>query len=135
MSFSLYPEKCETRLTVMNKARPFFISSVIIGAVMVAISFFIPDEQQAKGTLFAGLIAAVTIAAIPIYDIDQWPLRKRSLVHFLLMLVTVFPLLIFSGWYSLPVSIGVFVLFGVVGWTIGYTVHRIQEKKSITPEL
>lgn len=118
----------------MSKARPFFISAVITGAVMAAISFFIPDPQQAKGTLFTGLIAAATIAAIPIYDIDRWPLGRRTLVHFLFMLVTVFPLLIFSGWYSLLVSVGVFILFGMVGWTIGYTVHRIQQKKSAAPE-
>ena len=96
---------------------------------MVTISFFIEDATQSKGTLVAGLIAAVTIVAIPIYDINSWSLTKRSLAHFLVMIATVFPLLLFSGWFTLPVAIGVFVLFGVVGWTIGYVVHRVQEKR------
>jgi len=96
---------------------------------MVGISFFIEDPAQSRGTLIAGLIAAVTIAAIPIYNIDSWSLVKRSLVHFLVMLVTVFPLLLLSGWFSVPIAICVFLLFGVVGWTIGYVVHRVQEKK------
>lgn len=60
----------------------------------MTISFFIEDAAQSKSTLVVGLIAAATIAAIPISDIN-----------------------------------GVFVLFGIVGWTIGYTVHRVQHKK------
>lgn len=45
------------------------------------------------------------------------------------MLVTVFPLLLLSGWFPLPLAIVVFLLFGIVGWTIGYVIHRLQEKK------
>ncbi|QCY47307.1 hypothetical protein GcLGCM259_1577 [Glutamicibacter creatinolyticus] len=96
---------------------------------MVTLAFFIEDAMQSRGTLFAGLIAAATIAAIPIYDIDSWPLAKRSLVHFFVMLVTVLPLLLFSRWFSVPLAIGVFMLFGIGGWTIGYFAHRIQEQK------
>lgn len=96
---------------------------------MGAISFFIQDPGQSQSTLIAGLIAAVTIAAIPIYDINSWSLAKRSLVHVLVMLVTVLPLLFLSGWFTAPVAIGVFVLFGIVGWAIGYIIFRIQEKK------
>ena len=117
------------RITGMRQTRPFAISGVITGTVMVAISFFIEDAAQSKSTLVAGLIAAVTIAAIPIYDINSWSLTKRSLVHFLAMLATVFPLLLFSEWFTLPVAISVFLLFGIVGWTIGYVVYRVQEKK------
>lgn len=76
-----------------------------------------------------GLIVAVTLAAVPIYDIDAWSLTRRSAVHFLVMLVTVFPLLLASGWFTLPVAICVFLLFGIVAWTTGYVVARAQEKK------
>lgn len=107
----------------------FFISGAITGIVMVAISFFIEDPTQAKGTLCAGLIAGITIAAIPIYDINSWPLGKRSLAHFLVMLVTVLPLVLWSGWFTVTTAVGVFSLVGVVGWTIGYLVNRAQEKK------
>ncbi len=119
------------RLIGMKQARRFIIAGAITGAVMVTISFFIEDSMQARGTLFAGLIAAVTIAAIPLYDINSWSLAKRSLAHFLLMLVTVLPLLIFSGWFTVPMAIGVFLLFGIAGWTIGYVAHRVQEKKQV----
>ena len=114
----------------MKRARPFLISAAITGIVMVAISLFIEDPAQSSGTLFAGLIAAVTIAAMPVYDIGSWSLTKRSAVHFLAMVVTVLPLLLASGWFTWPVACGVFLLFGVVGWTIGYIVHRVGEKKN-----
>lgn len=96
---------------------------------MVAISFAINDPEQARGTLCSGLIAGVTIAAIPIYDIDSWSLTRRSIVHFLVMAVTVLPILLLSGWFTVPVAIGVFLLFGVVGWTIGYFVSRASAKR------
>lgn len=95
---------------------------------MVALSFFIPDPVQARGSLCAGLIAAAVIAAIPIYDIDSWSLAKRSLVHFVAMLVTVFPLTLFAGWFTLPVSVGVFLLVGVIAWTVGYLIDRKNQK-------
>ncbi|MGO1630352.1 MAG: DUF3021 family protein [Agrococcus casei] len=115
----------------VKQAMRFVISGAITGVVMVAISFFIEDPTQAKGTLCAGLIAGITIAAIPIYDINSWSLGKRSLAHFLVMLITVLPLLLWSGWFTVPVAIGVFVLFGVVGWTVGYFVNRVQERKRV----
>lgn len=102
---------------------------------MVALSFFIPDSTQARGTLCTGLIAAVVIAAIPIYDIDSWSLGKRSLVHFLVMAVTVFPLLLLSAWFSLPIAVVVFLIVGIVGWTVGYLINRIQQKKTVGSEL
>ena len=37
--------------------------------------------------------------------------------------------LLISGWFTLPITIGVFLLFGVAGWTIGYVVSRVQEGK------
>ncbi|WP_396276721.1 DUF3021 family protein [Glutamicibacter creatinolyticus] len=99
----------------MKHATPFLVSGAVTGVIMVTLAFFIEDAAQSKGTLFAGLIAAATIAAMPIYDIISWPLAKRSLVHFLAMLVTVLPLLLFSAWFSVPLAFGVFLLFGIAG--------------------
>ncbi len=111
----------------MKKAVPFLISSVITATIMTSLSLFINDPFQAKGTLVSGLIAAIVIATIPIYDIDKWPLKKRSLVHFLVMLITVLPLLFYSGWFSPLITVGVFLLFGLVGWTIGFIINKFQK--------
>ena len=115
----------------MKKALPFLISAVITAVVMVVISFFIEDTFQAKSTLISGLIAVVVIGTIPIYDINRWSLFKRSFVHFLIMVVTVFPLILYSGWFNPLLSAGLFILFGIVGWTIGYFANKLQVKASI----
>ena len=113
----------------MKKTLPFFISGIITGAIMVTISFFIEDDAQAKSTLINGLIAAIVIVAIPIYDVNRWSLAKRSIIHFLLMLVTVLPLLIYSEWFSPIIAVGVFLVFGAAGWAIGFGVNRLQTHK------
>ena len=114
----------------MKHARPFIISGVITAVAMTTISFFIEDPTQSKGTLISGLIAAITIVTIPIYDINKWSLSKRSFVHFLIMVATVLPLIVWSGWFSPIMSVFVFLLFGLVGWTIGYVVNKRQYKNS-----
>ena len=113
----------------MKKSQPFLISGLATGLIMATLSLFIEDDYQARGTLVSGLIAAITIIAIPIYDVNRWSLAKRSIIHFLLMLVTVLPLGLWSGWFTVTTAVGVFSLVGVVGWTIGYLVNRAQEKK------
>ena len=112
-------------IDTVKRARPFIISGVITATVMTVLSFFIEDTAQAKGTLVSGLIAGITIAAIPIYDIPHWSLLKRSTVHFIAMAFTVLPLLLWSGWFSPVISVAVFLLFGLVGWTIGYVANSL----------
>lgn len=111
----------------MKQARPFLISGIITAAIMIGLSFFIEDDYSARGTAAAGVIAGSVIASIPIYNIDKWSLLRRSVVHFLIMLVFVLPALLYAQWYSVPVSLLVFLGFGVAGWTIGFTVNRVQK--------
>lgn len=114
----------------VKKARPFLISGVTSAIVMIVISFFISDPTQAKSTAIVGVIVGITLCTIPLYNIDTWSLLKRSLLHFAIMLVTVLPLLLWSGWFSPVIAVVVFLLFGLAGWTIGYLVHRIQARKT-----
>ncbi len=113
----------------MKKAIPFLVAGVITGVIMTILSIFIDDAFQAKSTLVSGLIVAVVLMTVPIYDINRWSLFKRSFIHFLIMLVTVLPLFLYSGWFNPLVSVGVFILFGMVGWTLGYIINRAKTKK------
>ena len=112
----------------MKHARPFVISGALTAIIMTVLSFFIEDKLQSKGTLVTGLIIAITIGAFPIYNIERWSLKKRSLIHFLIMLTAVLPLLLYSEWYSPLLTAIVFFSFGAVGWTAGYIVH-LREKR------
>ncbi|MGF2942739.1 DUF3021 family protein [Enterococcus xiangfangensis] len=41
----------------------------------------------------------IVSATSVLYNIETWSLVKQSLIHFLIMLVTVFPCLVFSNWF------------------------------------
>ncbi|WP_225046614.1 DUF3021 family protein [Lacticaseibacillus kribbianus] len=76
------------------------------------------SAQDARSTLFAGLIAGVVGAASVLYEVSGWSLAKQSAAHLLAMLATVYPLLLVSGWFrvaSLGDALVVLLLFGLVG--------------------
>lgn len=120
----------------MKKYRPYLISALITLCIMFGISFAIPDPAEARSTWVVGAIVACVTLAIPIYDINSWSLTKRTLVHFLAMVVTIIPLLMLSGWYDwrtsagLLLMVGSFLAFGVVGFTVGYTINWLIEHKN-----
>ncbi|WP_026366247.1 DUF3021 family protein [Salinicoccus albus] len=102
------------------------IRGLIPLAIMGTLSVFLYFDDQiytAGGTFITGMIITVVCAATVIYDVDRWGLRKQTLVHFLIMLVTVYPLLIISGWFStssVTDYLLIFLLFictGVIIWS------------------
>ncbi len=84
------------------------------------------DHFQVRGTFIVGIIIASVAAASVIYEIENWSLFKQSVIHFLIMLVTVLPCLYISGWYKLNNVLdyvkvfGIFLFVGIVLWTISY---------------
>lgn len=86
---------------------PFAIMSII--AYILYLQNSITD---AKGTFYAALIAFIVGFATVIYDINQWSLTKKTVIHFLLMLLTIYPILLFSGWFPLKNSTDALVIFG-----------------------
>ena len=84
------------------------------------------DPFQVRGTFIVGIIIASVAAASVIYEIENWSLFKQSVIHFLIMLVTVLPCLYISGWYKLNNVLdyvkvfGIFLFVGIVFWTISY---------------
>ena len=107
-------------------------SAVIRGAIPLAIMSTISlimrwqgeDADQVRSTFIVGLIITAVAAATVIYDIEGWSLRKQSVVHLAIMAVTVLPLLLLSGWFSLNSStdyfgvVGIFLLVGLVTWSV-----------------
>ena len=93
------------------------------------------DFVQVKSTFLVGIIVAIVAAASVIYEIEKWSLIKQSVVHFIVMLLTIFPCLLLSGWFELNNFIdylkvfGCFLLFGLVGWCTGYFIFGKLMKK------
>ncbi|WP_207941781.1 hypothetical protein DOK78_002705 [Enterococcus sp. DIV2402] len=98
---------------------PFVIMSII--AYILYLQNSITD---AKGTFYAALIAFIVGFATVIYDINQWSLTKKTVIHFLLMLLTIYPILLFSGWFPLQnitdalVIFGYFLVTGAILWSV-----------------
>ena len=105
--------------------------------VMSAIAAFLNmqgNAEQARGTFCAALIALFVGAATVIYQIDSWRLTKQSVVHFLLMLLTVYPTLLFSGWFEIDSLIDalhvllIFLFVGLVLWSIFFLLNKFLER-------
>lgn len=103
----------------------------IVFAIFGTISYSLYQKQDIEAgwaVLINGAIFACVAAAKVIYDIDQWPLTKRTLVHILLMIATIYPLLLISGWFpvnSVTDALLILILFatvGVIGWSIGWLI-------------
>ena len=84
------------------------------------------DDYSVKSTFITGLIITAVAATSVIYDVKSWSLIKQSVVHFLIMLATIYPCLVFSGWFptksilDLVKIFGFFLIVGIILWTISY---------------
>lgn len=106
------------------------IPFVIMGGIALLL-FFQNKYPDAKGTFMASLIAFFVGAATVIYNIDHWSLTKQSGIHFLIMLITVYPILLVSGWFEISTILDaikiflVFILVGLVIWSVMFTLAKI----------
>lgn len=86
------------------------------------------QPSGARSTFVVGVIAAAVAGFSVLYDIESWSVLKQSLVHTGCMAVIVLPCLFLSGWFPMDgprdalVILGIFVVTGVVTWSIGYVV-------------
>lgn len=84
--------------------------------VMTAISLLMKNQgkapQEVKGVFVAGLIMTVVAAASVLYEIEGWSFTKQLIVHHLAMLVTVYPLLLVSGWFRVKTWLDALIVLG-----------------------
>ena len=93
------------------------------------------DAFQVKSTFLVGIIATTIASASAIYEIEKWSLVKQTIIHFIIMLFTVLPCLLVSGWYKLVsildyfIVLGQFLLVGSFLWSIAYIIFGKLLKK------
>ncbi|WP_439818722.1 DUF3021 family protein [Weissella paramesenteroides] len=111
---------------IMRGGIPF----IILGSI----AFMLSTQnkfQEAKGTFCMALILLFVGVTTVIYEIDQWSFAKQSLIHFLLMFITVYPVLLLSGWFplnNLKDALLIFLYFAFVGlliWSVLAVVFKI----------
>jgi predicted membrane channel-forming protein YqfA (hemolysin III family) len=97
---------------------------------MYAWNNFQGNADDAKAFLFYGFMAFFLGLASIIYEIKQWSFRKQIMAHYLTMLVTVFPLLLLSGYYktgSFGAVLHVFLQFNKAGIILFVTTAIISK--------
>lgn len=106
-----------------------FIPFVIMTGISLIMRAQELDSFQVNSTFITGLIITAVAATSVIYDIESWSIQKQSVVHFIFMLLTVFPCLLLSGWFpvngikDMILVLGVFIVIGALLWSIAYFVR------------
>lgn len=106
------------------------IPLIIMGIIALSL-YYQGRYHDAKGTFIVSLIAFFVGAATVIYNIDRWSLAKQSVVHFLIMLITIYPILLVSGWFivtSIRDALKIFIYFVLVGvllWLVMFTLAKV----------
>ncbi|WP_062471963.1 DUF3021 family protein [Jeotgalibaca dankookensis] len=112
--------------------RGFFLFSFM--SVLSLMSYFTGAFSNSKALLFYGVILLFLGMASVIYEIRTWSFKKQIIVHYLIMLVTIFPTLLISGFFpvdSLNNLIDVFVRFnktGLILFVVSSIIFRIRIK-------
>ncbi|MBM7411580.1 hypothetical protein JOE38_001403 [Clavibacter michiganensis] len=125
----------------MPRPRLLLRAALLGGIPLVAMSaigaHLLASGQTADGrsTLAVGVIVAATAAGSLLYQVDRWSLTRQSITHFALMLVTVLPALLLSGWFPVDTAggvlavVGIFLATGLVLWTTLYLVMTAAERR------
>ena len=112
------------------------IPFLIMTTLSIVMKYQSIDAFQVRSTFIVGLIITFLAATSVIYEYEKWSIRKQAIVHFLIMLGTVFPCLLISGWYELNNTLDYlkvfsnFLLTGVVLFCVMYFVFtKIVDRK------
>ncbi|MBC9825392.1 DUF3021 family protein [Carnobacterium inhibens] len=88
------------------------------------------SSSDARTFLLNGLIIMLLGIASVIYEINRWNFSKQIIVHYITMLLTVFPILLLSGYYpliSFDDVLNVFLLFNKVGLMLFFATFIIAK--------
>ena|SRR5699024_2456551 len=106
------------------------IPLIIMGGIALILHFQ-GKYTDAKGTFIASLIAFFVSAATVIYNIDHWSFTKQSVIHFFIMLLTVYPILLLSGWFTITSIFDafkvllLFISVGIAIWLVMFSLAKI----------
>ena len=107
------------------------LATAIPLAIMTSIGLYLlsnGESSDGRSVLCVGVIAASVSGSSFIYQVERWPLKRQSVIHLGLMLVTVLPALLLTGWYDLGTAGGwwgaviTFVAWGIGLWTVLYLI-------------
>ena len=106
--------------------------------VMSVITYFVNNDKgnvTLREMIAATIISTAVAGFTSLYEYDVWSTKKKITVHSFAMLFTVYPALIYSGWFghNYLVALAVFVATGMVFASIGYLVSKYVLKNITDP--
>lgn len=90
-------------------------------SILAIIFYWFDMTNNAKASLFYGVILLFLGMASIIYEIKKWSFKKQIMIHYLMMLITIFPTLLVSGYFplnSLQDLVMIFIRFNKTGLTL-----------------
>ncbi len=117
----------------MNLLKKGLVRGIVPFIFLFIISIWLTFQGStatSNHTLFLGVIAFFLGLASVIYEIHQWRFLKQITVHYLVMLVTIFPTLLFCGMYPIYTFgdvVSVYFLFNKVGMILFLTTYFISK--------
>ena len=110
------------------------IPLIVMAAIGVAL-FLQGDAANARSTFALGVIVAAVSGASAVYQVKAWDLKKQSVIHFGIMLITVLPAMYLSGWFALDNAMdylqvhGIFLMVGAALWLLFYLIFGVLQPR------
>lgn len=104
------------------------ITSLVVGKgiyifVVPEFAAYFSNELNAviAQTLLCGILGANFAAASALFEIESWSFTKMTIVHFIVVTLTMFPIAYISGWIGnrlidYIIYIGIFILIYIIIW-------------------
>ncbi|AQS53620.1 hypothetical protein BW727_101253 [Jeotgalibaca dankookensis] len=105
-------------------------------SILAIIFYWFDMTNNAIAPLFYGFILLFLGLASIIYEIKKWSFKKQITIHYLIMLITIFPTLLVSGYFplnSLQDLVRIFIRFNKTGLTlfaVTFIISYIRRKYS-----
>ncbi|MCA1065733.1 DUF3021 family protein [Rossellomorea sp. AcN35-11] len=118
----------------MNLLIKGLMRGIILLAFFLFMSLWKTSPDHSSIFYHYGLMAFFLGCASVVYEIKQWSFSKQIIVHYLVMLITVFPTLLLSGFHPLHTFgdvVKVFFQFNKVGiilFLVTYFIFKIKTK-------
>jgi hypothetical protein len=129
------PLRKECTLILLNKGLVRgAIAFTFVSIISLLLNLFQGSSALTNNFFFNGLIAFFLGLASVIYEIRNWSFLQQILVHYLVMLVTVFPTLLLSGMYPLGSFrdvVRVYFLFnktGIILFLATYVLFKVRNR-------
>ena len=116
--------------TLKRYTRILMTAVLLAAVVYVAFKYALPLLLP---FLFSGLYGALCMGGTVVYELEDWPLLRVSLTHYLICIVPYLPISLLLGWNSgiaeLLIVMGVMTVVYFIIWLIMFLRYRAEVRE------